>query len=58
MSLLALYKIVETYLKEKGAPKGVLGELDAMMELVQRVVTTPPTASCTEEAIKTLQYTV
>ena len=49
MSLLALYKTVETYLKEKGALERVLGELDAIVELVQRVITTPLTASCTEE---------
>jgi hypothetical protein len=45
-------------LKEKGAPERVRAELDAMVELVRRVVMTPQTPSCTEEAIKTLQHTV
>jgi hypothetical protein len=58
VELFESYEIVDTYLKEKGAPERVQAELDAMVELVRRVVMTPPTPSCTEEAIKTLQQTV
>jgi hypothetical protein len=58
VELFELYKIVDAYLKEKKAPKSVQAELDAMVELVQRVVITPLTPSRTKEAIKTLQHTI
>ena len=54
VELFESYEIVEAYLKEKGALERVLGELDTIVELVQHIVTTLPTASCIEEAIKTL----
>ena len=54
VELFELYKIVDAYLKEKRAPESVQAELDAMVELVRRVVMTPPTSSRIEEAIKTL----
>jgi hypothetical protein len=53
-----LYEIVDTYLKENEALERVQAELDAMVELVRRVVMSPPTPSRTEEAIKALQSTV
>jgi hypothetical protein len=58
VELFESYEIVDAYLKEKRAPERVQAELDAMVKLVRRVVMTPPTPSCTEEAIKTLQNTV
>jgi hypothetical protein len=58
MNLFESYETVKTYLKEKGAPERVRAELDAMVELVRRVVMTPSALSRTEEAIKTLQHTV
>jgi hypothetical protein len=58
VELFESYEIVDAYLKEKRAPESVQAELDAMVELVRRVVMTPPTSSRTEEAIKTLQHTV
>ena len=46
-----MYKIVDTYLKEKGAPERVQAELDAMVELVRRVVMSPPTPSRTVQKL-------
>jgi hypothetical protein len=54
VELFELYEIVDAYLKEKRALESVQVELDAMVELVQRVMMTPPTSSWIEEAIKTL----
>ena len=58
VELFESYKIVDAYLKEKRALERVQAELDAIVELVRRVVIGPPTPSCIEEAIKTLQHTV
>src|SRR5580700_114510 len=58
VELFESYEIVDTYLKEKGAPGRVQAELDAMVEHVRRVIMTRPTPSRTEEAIRTLQQTV
>ena len=58
VELFESYEIVDAYLKEKRALESVQAELDAMVELVRRVVMTPPTSSRIEEAIKTLQHTV
>jgi hypothetical protein len=58
VELFESYETVDAYLKEKRAPESIRAELDAMVELVQRVVMTPPIPSHIEEAIKTLQHAV
>src|SRR4030081_3102440 len=58
VELFESYETVDAYLKEKRAPESVRAELDAMVELVRRVVMTPPIPSHIEEAIKTLQHAV
>ena len=58
VELFESYETVDAYLKEKRAPESVRAELDAMVELVRRVVMTPPIPSHAEEAIKTLQHAV
>jgi hypothetical protein len=58
VELFESYETVNAYLKEKGAPESVQAELDAMVELVRRVVMTLLMPSRAEEAIKTPQQTV
>jgi hypothetical protein len=45
VELFESYEIVDAYLKEKRALESIQAELDAIVELVRRVVMTPPTSS-------------
>ena len=47
VELFESYEIVDAYLKEKGAQERVQTELDETVEVVRRVIMTPPTSSHT-----------
>jgi len=54
LELFELYKIVNAYLEEKRAPNNIQAALDTVVKIVRRVMSTPASLSCTEEAIQIL----